>query len=109
MRVMVGGAHDPGAVALEKEELVSLVRKDLKTTMGVAVEPLFSRVFPWPLGIGQYNVGHQDRLHRIHNQLRAFPGLWIAGSSYYGISMNACIEQAEKQADAILVLLDSHD
>ena len=107
MRVMVGGAHDPGAVGMKEEELVSLVRRDLKTTMGVAVEPLFSRVYRWPLGIGQYTVGHQGRLHRIHSRIKGFPGLWIAGSSYFGISMNACIERAAEQADTILDLLKS--
>jgi hypothetical protein len=31
----------------------------------------------------------------------------VAGSSYYGISMNACIEKAEGQADEILSFLRS--
>jgi oxygen-dependent protoporphyrinogen oxidase len=104
---MIGGAHDPEAVTLPEEELVGRVRDDLMTTMGLAAEPLFTRVYRWPLGIGQYTVGHQERLDRIHGRLRARPGLWVAGSSYYGISMNACIEKAEGQADEILSFLRS--
>jgi hypothetical protein len=33
------------------------------------------------------------------------PGLWVAGSSFYGISMNSCIEKAGEQAGEILGFL----
>ncbi len=105
MRVMIGGAHDPEAVGLSEEELVSQVLADLKTTMGLDADPLFTRIYRWPLGIGQYTVGHQERLDRIHGRLRERPGLWVAGSSFYGISMNACIEKAGEQAPEILAFL----
>jgi oxygen-dependent protoporphyrinogen oxidase len=104
-RAMIGGAHDPDAVAESEEALVTQVREDLRTTMGLTAPPIFTRVYRWPLGIGQYTVGHQDRLDRIHARLEARPGLWVAGSSFYGISMNACIEKAEEQAGAILSFL----
>ena len=73
--------------------------------MDLEAEPLFTRVYRWPLGIGQYTLGHQDRLDRIHARLSVHPGLWVAGSSFYGISMNACIEKAVGQADEILGFL----
>jgi len=102
LRAMIGGAHDPAAVEESDEALVSRVRADLRTAMGIGVEPLFTRVYRWPLGIGQYTVGHQERLDRVHGRLREHPGLWVAGSSYHGISMNACIEKAGEQAPEIL-------
>jgi oxygen-dependent protoporphyrinogen oxidase len=73
--------------------------------MGIDAPPELVRVYRWPLGIGQYHVGHQDRLDRIHHRLAGNPGLWVAGSSYYGVSMNACIEKADEQADEILEYL----
>ncbi len=108
LRAMIGGAHDPSAVSLPEEELVDQVRDDLRLTMGLEAEPLFTRVYRWPLGIGQYTVGHARRLERIHGRLAEIPGLWLAGSSFYGISMNACIEKAEEQAREISAYLQEN-
>ena len=107
MRAMIGGAHDPGAVADPEESLLARVRGDLGLAMGLTAEPLFTRIYRWPLGIGQYTVGHRERMDRIHSVLGSQPGLWVAGSSFYGISMNACIEKAGAQAGEILGLLAS--
>ena len=101
-RAMIGGAHDPDAVAESEEALVTQVREDLRTTMGLTAPPLFTCIYRWPLGIGQYTVGHRSRLDRIHARLGEHPGLWVAGSSFYGISMNACIEKSGDQAGEIL-------
>jgi oxygen-dependent protoporphyrinogen oxidase len=102
VRVMVGGAHDPEAVTAGEEELVGQVADELEITMGLSADPLFHRLYRWPLGIGQYTVGHGERMRKIEEGLRSLGGLWVAGSSFYGISMNACIEKAPKQARQVL-------
>jgi oxygen-dependent protoporphyrinogen oxidase len=102
LRAMIGGAHDPGAVDLPDEDLVRVVRKDLSLTMALEADPLFTRVYRWPMGIGQYTVGHLERIEKIHSSLASLPGLWLAGSSFYGISMNACIEKAGAQAEEVI-------
>lgn len=105
VRSMIGGAHDPAAVSEHEDVLLRHVRHDLATTMGTEAEPELTRVYRWPLGIGQYTVGHAARLDRIHERLRAHPGLWVGGSSYYGVSMNACIEKSRDQAGEIVAYL----
>lgn len=105
LRAMIGGAHDPEAILLTDDEIRDQVLDDLRLTMGLRAEPLFVRIYRWRLGIGQYTVGHQERLDRIHAGLARNPGLWVAGSSFYGISMNACIEKAGAQAAEILAHL----
>lgn len=102
LRVMIGGAHDPEAVSMDEEILIQTVRQELATAMNLTAAPVFTRVFRYPLGIAQYTVGHQQRLNLIQAHLDALPGIWVAGSSYYGVSMNACIEKAETQANAVL-------
>jgi len=105
MRVMIGGAHDPEAVELDDESLLSIAAAELETTMSLTAAPTLTRVYRYPVGIAQYVRGHQANLDTIHECLTKRPGLWIAGSSFYGISMNACIEQARSQAEKILVSL----
>ncbi len=101
LRVMIGGAHDPEAVELDDDSLVTVATSELETTMGLAAAPSLRRVYRHRLGIAQYVHGHQARLNTIHERLGARPGLWVTGSSFYGISMNACIEHAQSLAPEI--------
>ncbi len=101
LRAMIGGAYDPEAVGLPADELEHIVRAELSTTLGVDAQPSLVRVLRHPLGIGQYTVGHADRLERIGNALAELPGLSLTGSSYRGVSMNACIERASLEAESI--------
>ena len=107
LRVMIGGAHDPGAVELDDETLISVVRRDLSKTMGLAAEPSLTRIYRHPLGIAQYERGHGARLDRIAERLDEWPGLWVVGSSFQGVSMNSCAEMAERQAELTLEFLRS--
>ena len=98
IRVMIGGATDPGAVALSDRDLVGRVRTDLERTMGVRVVPEFVHIVRHARSIPQYTVGHAARLERIGAALAGYPGLFLAGNSYRGVSVNACIEVAPQLA-----------
>lgn len=102
IRVMIGGALDPGALELNDPELLSLARSELYTTMGLNCPPVFAHVFRHRVGIPQYTVGHLHRLDTIERRLQAHPGLFVAGNSYRGISLNACVEDAAPTARRIL-------
>ena len=102
MTAMVGGAHDPEAVDLSDAELIRVVREDLSRVMGIIAAPYFTRVMRHPRGIPQYTLGHLERLGRIRYRLERHPGLLVAGNSYAGISVNACIEEAPSIAAAAL-------
>ena len=107
LRVMIGGAHDPQAVELEDATLISVVRQDLATAMSLTAEPSLIRLYRHRLGIAQYERRHQNRLDLIGERLSELLGLWVAGSSFFGVSMNACVETSEHQAEEILRFLNS--
>jgi len=98
LRVMVGGATDPEAVDLDDAQLVAVVRSDLAATMGLRVAPEFVHVVRHRRGIPQYTIGHRARLARIEAMLQGHPGLFLAGNSYEGVAINACIEAAPRIA-----------
>ncbi len=91
-RVMVGGRRDPDAVSASDDELLGIVARDLRLAWGSFPEPLGVRVLRHPLGIPQYEVGHADLLERIERARP--PWLRLAGSSYRGVALNACIQEA---------------
>jgi oxygen-dependent protoporphyrinogen oxidase len=98
LRVMIGGATDREAIDLDDSHLVGIVRDDLRRTMGIRVIPEFEHVFRHRRGIAQYTIGHAARLARIESRLGRYPGLFLAGNSYRGVSINACIEDAPSVA-----------
>jgi oxygen-dependent protoporphyrinogen oxidase len=102
LRVMVGGACDPGAVALDDEQLLAVVRLDLERIMGVRFAPEFVRIIRHSRGIPQYVKGHLERLQQIGTLLEQHPGLHLAGNSYRGVSINACVAEADQVAGAAL-------
>jgi len=105
LRVMIGGATDREAVDLDDADLLGIVRDDLRRTMGIRVLPAFVHVFRHRRGIPQYTIGHASRVARVELQLRTHPGLFVAGNSYRGVSINACIEDAPAVARQVAIHL----
>jgi oxygen-dependent protoporphyrinogen oxidase len=99
---MLGGAHDPSAIDLDDDAVVTLAREGLSTVMGERAVPAFVRVFCHRLGIPQYTVGHLDRLARIETGLARHPGLAVAGNAYRGVSINNCVAEAGSIATTLL-------
>lgn len=104
IRAMVGGASDPSAVDEPDERLLASVLDDLAGA-GLRGRPRMTRIYRHRLGIGQYTVGHDDRLARIGERLRLRPGLFLAGSSYFGVSMNLCVAEGNRVAGEVLGFL----
>lgn len=102
LRTMIGGAHDPAAVEKTDEELLDIAARDLETTMGLKASPVRSWIFRYERGIAQYVPGHTARVARIHERLAAHPGLFVAGSSYSGISVNHCVAEAPEVAERVV-------
>jgi oxygen-dependent protoporphyrinogen oxidase len=102
LRVMIGGALDPDAVALSDAALVGTIRDELHKTMGLSAVPEFVKIVRHRRGIPQYGGGHLDRLARIDHALTHLPGIHLAGNSYRGVSINNCLAEAPGIAEAAL-------
>ena len=99
--VMLGGARDPSAVASSDQALIDTARAALSSLAGVRGDPRFALVLRHEKAIPQYVLGHADRLATIDARLRDLPGLFLAGNSYRGIAINACLAEAPKVADSV--------
>jgi oxygen-dependent protoporphyrinogen oxidase len=102
LRVFVGGYKHQALVDLSDEELLTLVRAELKAIMGITAEPTRKEIYRWPHGNAQYDVGHLDRVTQIETQVaQALPGLYLTGSSFRGVGLPDCIHQAEQTVEQI--------
>jgi oxygen-dependent protoporphyrinogen oxidase len=98
LRCFLGGSRDAEVLSLPDEEVVSLVRQELKEILNFPFEPLFCRIHRWPASMAQYPVGHAERVRRIQSQLEELPGVYLAGNAYSGIGISDCIRTGKAAA-----------
>jgi oxygen-dependent protoporphyrinogen oxidase len=100
-RTMVGGARSPGLAELPESQLLDRVRADLADIMGLHADPDFVSVYRHERAIPQYRVGHARRLDTISERLESLPGLVLTGNAFRGVSLNDCVLNASKTAEAL--------
>ena len=98
LRTMLGGARAPHLAMQDEKRLVNTVSAELGEIMGLKAQPDFARVYIHEKAIPQYTLGHQGRLETIERLLSRYKGLYLAGNSYRGISVNDCIENSYRLA-----------
>jgi oxygen-dependent protoporphyrinogen oxidase len=105
IRAFIGRAGQEGALDVDDDDLLKLVRDELRRALGITTPPVLHRIFRWPKAMPQYTLGHLDRLDVIEQRLAAHPGLFVAGNAYRGIGIPDCIASGEAAAQAIMYLL----
>jgi protoporphyrinogen/coproporphyrinogen III oxidase len=102
IRCFLGGTRDEQVLHLPDEEVLGIVREELRQILGLSAEPLFTRIYRWPMAMAQYAVGHLERLQRIESLLKPWPGLALAGNAYRGIGVPDCVRSGETAAQQVL-------
>jgi protoporphyrinogen/coproporphyrinogen III oxidase len=103
LRVFFGGPHTRDTMALSDDDLLAVVRQEVDTILGARATPSFHRIYRWPEGYPQYDVGHLDRVTAIEARLP--PGVYVAGSSYRGVGVPDCVRQGQEAATRALTWL----
>jgi oxygen-dependent protoporphyrinogen oxidase len=98
IRCFLGGARDEQVLQLSDDEIVSIVREDLRQILRLTAEPHFTRVYKWKAAMAQYGVGHLERLERIERLRHQLPGLALAGNAYRGIGVPDCVRSGNEAA-----------
>jgi oxygen-dependent protoporphyrinogen oxidase len=109
VRGFVGRAGMDDLAAWSDDDLVRLMRDELRRSLGVHVAPDLARVVRWPDAIPQYNVGHLARVARIEQRVAALPGIVLAGHPYRGIGIPDCIRSGQDAAAAVAGVENGRD
>ena len=102
LRCYVGGALQEEIAEKDTETLETLVRKDLQQIMGITETPVFCKVFKNNKSNVQYHVNHSQKIDSIMEDLKNYPGLFLAGSAYRGIGIPDCIQNGNLAAESAL-------
>ncbi len=105
LRASVGRARENHLLQRDDDELIALVRHELRALIGVDAEPVDAIVTRWGGGLPQYAVGHVELVARVRAAVAAVPGLAVCGAAYDGVGIPACIASAQAAADQVLASL----
>jgi protoporphyrinogen/coproporphyrinogen III oxidase len=110
LRVSVGRANEQSWADLEDKELVGRLCGELENVLGrglALMAPLAWRVSRWPASMAQYEVGHLERVASAKAVLaRDAPMVSLAGASYSGVGVPACIGSGRRAAKELLAAVE---
>ncbi len=100
LRGFLGGARDGGVLDLSDEEMVETVRRDMTPVLGLRGEPVLTRIFRWPGGTPQLEVGHLDRMRAVERAVGEVPGLHLTGAGVWSTGIPDAVADATRVATA---------
>jgi len=104
LRVSVGRDGAP-VLHLDDAEIVDRALDDLALQLGIRFTPREVRVTRWPGAFAQYRPHHRRWVDAIRASLPN--GVFVAGSSYDGIGVPACVRSGRTNAERALIATDA--
>jgi len=101
LRCFLGGARDEAVLGLTDDEIIEVVRAELRQILKLNERPMFARVYRWRGAMAQYEPGHIARIARVERRMSEIPGLALAGNAYHGIGVPDCIRSGADAAKAV--------
>lgn len=95
LRVSLGRDGAP-VLHLDDDDVVTRTLDDLSRHLDVAFSPLETRITRWPGAFAQYRPHHRSWVGDVRSRLPA--GVFVAGSSYDGIGIPACVRSGRAMA-----------
>ncbi|WP_078550092.1 protoporphyrinogen oxidase [Litchfieldia alkalitelluris] len=87
---------------LNKEELVQVALDDIKKSIKIEAKPKVAEVTPWKDLMPNYSLEHSQAITALTNKIsEILPGVILAGSSYFGVGIGACIQNGKETAEGI--------
>jgi oxygen-dependent protoporphyrinogen oxidase len=83
------------------DEITAITLGEIRKTLGEKGEPDLLRIFRYRKAIPQYEISTGERLERIRELERRYPGLILAGNMRDGIGMADRVRQARQIADLL--------
>lgn len=88
---------------MNEDELLQVALEDIRKSLQITAEPISSEVTNWSGQMPNYLITHRQSVEALESKLAAlYPGIEIAGCSYYGVGIPDCIENGEKTAKRII-------
>ncbi|MGE7948908.1 protoporphyrinogen oxidase [Lysinibacillus sp. NPDC093688] len=82
---------------MSDEELAAVALEDVRKSLGIEETPTIVGVTKWIDQMPKYDLAHREALQGLLQELeKNYPNLSIAGCSYFGVGIGACIQNGKK-------------
>lgn len=103
IRTFIGGALQSDLVDLNDDELIEIAKNELVKTVGFTGDAELTQVHRWRNCMPQYHVGHLEIMNQIDELMAKHPGIELAGNSYRGVGVPACIQSGYEAVDRLVL------
>src|SRR5690606_7339311 len=87
---------------LSEDELVKVAREDVRKSLGIEEIPMAVEVTGWKDLMPNYHMGHKTAISALELKMESLvPNVKLAGSSYFGVGIGACIQNGADLAKII--------
>ncbi|MCQ3932573.1 MAG: protoporphyrinogen oxidase [Chloroflexi bacterium] len=100
LRVFFGGSRSPETMSFNDDQLLSVIRHELRAILGIESDPLFHRIYRWHQANPQYDVDHLKLIEAIEADLPQ--RIAVTGSAFRGVGMPDCISQSQQTVSKLL-------
>jgi oxygen-dependent protoporphyrinogen oxidase len=107
MTSFAGGAANAGLMEWSDERIAAEAEREVAQVLRISGAPVTRMMQRWTRALPQYNLGHGKIVAGLEQELRRFPGLFLAGSYLSGASVGSCAEQAVQTAEAVQTFLSA--
>ncbi|MHA7138867.1 protoporphyrinogen oxidase [Rossellomorea arthrocnemi] len=90
-------------------ELVSMALEDIRKSVGIDGDPVSVEVTNWKDLMPNYHLEHSQSVQSLGENLATeLPRVKLAGASYFGVGIGACIQNGKKTAESIIDELEEN-
>lgn len=88
--------------AMTEEQLREVALSDVNRSLGIEAKPTSCVVYKWLEAMPNYHLQHPELVRSLESKMeQLYPGILLAGCSYYGVGIPDCIANGEATAKAI--------
>lgn len=86
-----------------KDEIIHTALRDVEKSLGISGKPVTVEVTDWNNLMPNYHLEHNSAVTSLTKKLsEQFPNVFIAGASYFGVGIGACIKNGKQTAESIV-------
>lgn len=87
---------------MTEDQLLDLALSDVARSLGIQAKPVCCVIYKWLDAMPNYHLQHPELVRSLEERMKQlYPGVLLAGCSYYGVGIPDCIANGEATAKRI--------
>lgn len=92
---------------MTEQELMAVALEDIRKSLKLEAEPATVEVTGWNGNMPNYNMNHKAAVEGLERKLaEQLPNVRLAGASYHGVGIGACIQKGKDLAETLVAELE---